>query len=453
MEEILIIHTSEEIAQNPRFRYCIEFIKHHPLKPDNARILLHSEYSPLASTQKNLYYAENPPKDVSFQMVPQKLFFTKSVNDTFNYGIGKYSFFNKDLYSVEQKYAISGRKFIVDSVFQMDIFESIFFHLSRWEEYNVEEFQRNQFDQIPEEAFLLVKNGIHEYPIVDHLIKAFFEALGWRTQELKTSIIISHDIDYAFKFSNFKRNFHFAGSLLKRNPAFLPKYVKDCLFTRLGFSPDPFTNEKKYLTNTQGIEKHIYFIVESQHSLDPDVISHAEISRISESAIQMGYTIGLHPRFNSGKDPYSLAHQKMILERITGAEITNNRFHFLQFHFPEFLEALEATGFSHDSSLGYAEYMGFRCGTGFSFKMYNLKQDAAMKITQIPLVWMDSSARHASNYGREEFVILSKEFLNKNKFNTQICLNFHNSAFYDYELYGIKIADFYHQIIRDYDSK
>lgn len=52
---------------------------------------------------------------------------------------------------------------------------------------------------------------------------------------------------------------------------------------------------------------------------------------------------------------------------------------------------LAAANLDYDTSLGYADRPGFRCGTSFEYPMFDLEHGRKLKLRQRPLVLMECS--------------------------------------------------------------
>jgi hypothetical protein len=48
-------------------------------------------------------------------------------------------------------------------------------------------------------------------------------------------------------------------------------------------------------------------------------------------------------------------------------------------------------GFKYDSSLGYPDVTGFRCGTCHPFKLYDISRDIELDVIEEPLIVMDGA--------------------------------------------------------------
>ena len=88
---------------------------------------------------------------------------------------------------------------------------------------------------------------------------------------------------------------------------------------------------------------------------------------------------------------------------------------------------------SYDSSLGFAEKPGFRCGTCQEFSMFDLRQQRPLRLKQRPLINMECSIvedkYEGLGYGDEaEKRFLFFKHLVK-KYNGKYTLLWHNSNF------------------------
>ena len=63
--------------------------------------------------------------------------------------------------------------------------------------------------------------------------------------------------------------------------------------------------------------------------------------------------------------------------------------HYLRWRQPTTLQAWEDAGMSYDSTLGYADRPGFRCGTCFEYPAFNPVTLESLKMRVRPLVAME----------------------------------------------------------------
>lgn len=109
-----------------------------------------------------------------------------------------------------------------------------------------------------------------------------------------------------------------------------------------------------------------------------------------------GHHIGLHASYATCRDPERLRLQVGALRDVLAAvgcppsEI-GNRQHYLRWDPLETLAALAAAGVAHDSTLGFAERIGFRRGTSHSFLLYDLRRRCVLPVREWPLLAMDTT--------------------------------------------------------------
>ena len=107
--------------------------------------------------------------------------------------------------------------------------------------------------------------------------------------------------------------------------------------------------------------------------------------------VDKGSEIGLHGGLTAYFRPDELKAKKERIEKILNKKIIGYRNHYLLFHVPETWRYLRDAGFLYDTTLGYADCVGFRNGMCHPFKPYDLKNGEIIDILEIPLVVMDDS--------------------------------------------------------------
>lgn len=420
-----------EDISHKRLSYTLQFIDNHPLKPENVKIIFDS--SRRSTDGEILVNYGLDVADGYFVPKQEWIFQRKHLHNGEGF-INPYRFGQYIAYSVEKEKKLKKVEFLQDRHFAFDIFETIFFHISRLEEYHNTESSK----KFSENQLLLIKYELQTIPVVDHLIHIFFDALGIPSVPRKTSISLSHDTDYVVKYNSTIQTLRFVGSVARHNTWMTASAISNWLKTKFLHKVDPYQDWDKILID-RPIEKTIYFIVESDHPLDPGYISHSAIAKAVEISKSKNYKIGLHPSFNTWNNFAQMKKQKMILERIAEVYVETSRQHFLNFRFPVTLQILEDVGIKEDSSIGYTHHFGFRCGTGFPYRLYNIETEKTLDVIERPLIWMDRAVWLHSDKHVKDFMILTKDFVADNAFNTHLHINLHNSTFFDFLMYGIDL--------------
>ncbi len=97
-----------------------------------------------------------------------------------------------------------------------------------------------------------------------------------------------------------------------------------------------------------------------------------------------GHVIGLHPRYDTWRNPATMQREKEAIEEALGSQIDTVRQHWLRFSFAQTWHAQKAAGLRHDMTLGFNDRPGFRNGAALTF----VEPDSGMVVT--PMVLMDS---------------------------------------------------------------
>lgn len=427
MNQLIFNIISNENINFNRLGYVVDFIDNHPLKPSNCSFLLNS-------SRENLQIIDYSNSENSIFKIPvqNELF---RIDKKFNKHliINKYMFENSILYSVENQKK-ECLEFCIKGHFSFDIFETIFFHISRIEEYFADSEQLDMYGKMKIGEQLLVKQAIYEIPVVDILLKGFFKALGLTVVSIPTTYSLTHDLDILYKYDSwFKLPKSIARVILM---GLGMKGIKSTIHhfykSRLDTNNDPYHVYDWLFSSSESFhEKVIYFMAGGKTKYDLFNNNYKKnIAKIISLAIAKGYKIGLHPSYNAHDNNALFVIEKELLQSKYGAEINRVRTHFLRFRFPETLEVIENNQISHDSSFGYNEFPGFKCGTGFPYLLYNVTKDIPTSVIETPLILMDSSliffkCKEDQDCYRSELF----SFIEKNKLDTHITFNFHNSSF------------------------
>ena len=111
--------------------------------------------------------------------------------------------------------------------------------------------------------------------------------------------------------------------------------------------------------------------------------------RLVETLREAGAEIALHPSYRSADDPSLVAEEKRALEELAGP-VEGTRFHYLRVDPHRNLEPL-AELFRYDSSLGYADALGFRAGIARPFRPWSHERGAPLDLIEIPTMAMDAT--------------------------------------------------------------
>ena len=97
---------------------------------------------------------------------------------------------------------------------------------------------------------------------------------------------------------------------------------------------------------------------------------------------------GVHPGYETFHSRTRLQQDLDVLGQALGEQSRGGRQHYLRWS-PQTWEDWEQCGLAYDSTVGYAERVGFRAGTCFPYRPWLLWLNRQAKLIEIPLVVMD----------------------------------------------------------------
>lgn len=330
-----------------------------------------------------------------------------------------------------------------------DIIASAFYFLSGWQEYNSPD--RDQFGRFPYRKSLQYTLNIMELPIVNYYFdilktaieKAYHTKLSvqpWGGS--KFGVFLSHDIDRCetgWKEVSWSRIIK--GRLLAPFGLLLKRLLdKDVWFN---------FEEVIEADATVGAKSTYFFMTEKglvngHPNADYDV-TNSKFSKVFELVRDQGSEVALHGSFGSHSSVNQLIREKQKLK----ARVKGNRFHYLIYDnrlSPSVVEECELT---YDSSLCFAEHIGFRNSYCFPFVPYDFTNDRRYHFLEIPINVMDVTMDSINymNLSPEQAIVRVSNLIDEVvKFNGMFSLLWHNHYLSSYKNMAWKKA--YLQILK-----
>lgn len=284
-----------------------------------------------------------------------------------------------------------------------DVFGTCFFFLSRFEE--VIEQKRDAHDRFSAADSLSSRYGFTMRPIVDEYIEVLWACLQalWpdlRRRRRAFRQNLTHDVDQLRLFLPRL----LAGNLKHRRFERMISDAKLWLSIKAGRAADPYDTFERIMDMSEaaGSVSTFNFITKWSHPLyDPAYFFNCSQTRALLKRISVrGHQIGLHASYGSYGNGGQIAREFAILKRVcSDTGISQNRWgarqHFLRWRTPDTFQHLENAGLDFDSTLGYADAAGFRCGTCHEFQVFNLRTRRTLRLRERPLIAMDCSVMDA----------------------------------------------------------
>lgn len=272
----------------------------------------------------------------------------------------------------------------------IDIFASSFFMLSRWEEFVNHE--RDNLGRFSAYSSLAYKNDFLHRPIVNEYLEMLWNMilyLGYEgsRKERKYELILTHDIDFLTR-SRIKWGYDIIRTFLKNSS--LKDFFNSIVNYIKGKNPYDIFDYLMSISDDFGLKSHFYFMADNHSSYATDFyLNDNRFYKILDRIKDNGHVIGFHPGIKTFKNERIWNIEKSLLDTSLGFKCYEGRQHFLMVDINETFKIWEKAGMQYDSSLGYPEELGFRCGTGDMFYLFNIINRRRYNLIERPLVFMD----------------------------------------------------------------
>lgn len=342
-----------------------------------------------------------------------------------------------------------------------DILGLTYWMLTRLEEVNRTDLDNHQ--RFPATSSHAYQHEYLERPIVDEWLSVLGQVIHrvWPLLKLKQhkfSIKVSHDVDRPsrYGFRPLKPLLRAMGGDVVRSKNFkfalIAPWIR--LTTKQQLHPaDPFNTFDWLMdvSETHNLRSAFYFICgRTQPAKDADYEpEHPAIRNLMRRIHERGHEIGLHPSYGTFQMPGLIVHEAERLKRICSEEGIQQsewggRMHYLRWEQPTTLRGWSDAGMSYDSTLGYADRPGFRCGTCHEYPVFDPVVQEAANLRVRPLIVMEGTIFSTQYLGLSQDDALEKVKTLKEacqQVQGQFVLLWHNS-----ELYSEKLKSFYLEI-------
>lgn len=349
-------------------------------------------------------------------------------------------------------------------IIHFDILGLIYWMLARLEEIGRTDLdQHERFPAISSHAY---KHGYLDRPVVDEWLDVLGQVIQrqWPGIELKQHYprtVVSCDLDSPFlSGGSWKGVIRTAGGdiIKRKSPKKAMKTIVGKWYSVKGdYRFDTHHAGTEFIMETNeraGRSVGFYFIPERTASIldgQQPGLHDVRIRKLMYEIHIRGHEIGIHPGYYTYAHPEIMAKSvNSLRESLNVAGIKQTRIggrqHYLRWETPTTARLLDLNGLHYDSTLSYADYPGFRCGTCFEYPMFDPVEQRALKLRQRPLIVMECSviAERYLGLGYSDEALELMLRYQKTCYNVggQFTLLWHNSHFENDE-----DMRFYHAII------
>jgi hypothetical protein len=320
----------------------------------------------------------------------------------------------------------------------IDVFASSFFMLTRWEEYINN--NRDSHNRFPAYESLAYKQGFLDRPIVNEyaeMLKRMLLSLGVG-QEFKNrnyQLVLTHDVDNILLFRTYKDLIRkVGGDLLKRkNPIMATRTILDYIRIRLGVKNDPYDTFDWLMEMSEEVDtkSYFFFMAKGKTKYDNRYKSNSGFVKNLAKKIKIrGHYIGIHPTYDAYNNAVQLKKEKEETEKNLDTKIVFGREHYLRFEVPTTWQIWEDNGMEWDSTCGYADKEGFRCGVCYPYSVFNILSRKKLLLKEKPLIVMEGNFVIYQDFASQEMENKILSLINTvKKYNGEFVLLWHNSNF------------------------
>lgn len=319
----------------------------------------------------------------------------------------------------------------------LDLFASAFFMLTRWEE--AVSPARDAYGRFPAQASLAYREGFLHRPVVNEyadFLGYCLARLGYVLPERRryARLHLSCDVDHPRLWWSWADRWRtLTGSLWRRrNPREALWWGRHHFFRQ----QDPFDvfDEWMQRAERQNLTWNFNFLGKCPENTDARyALQHPFVRRLLQRIAERGHVIGFHPSRQAHADAALFARELDELRRASPLPVTTGRQHYLCFSAPDTWQRWADHGMDWDSTLGYPEAEGFRCGICCDFPVFNFRTRQMLPLREKPLIAMDVTLAHYQGYTPEQALERLRVLWNATEqHGGEFVLLWHNSSWNDY---------------------
>ena len=139
---------------------------------------------------------------------------------------------------------------------------------------------------------------------------------------------------------------------------------------------------------------------------------HTKVRQVVSWLDEFGAESGIHPGYNTFRSPEKLRREVAILRDTLGDRPLGGRQHYLRWS-PDSWIDWENCGLAYDSSVGFADHIGFKAGTCIPYRPWLFPLNRRADLLEIPLLVMDRTLLEYMSLSKGEAIYSVKQMLDR----------------------------------------
>lgn len=291
--------------------------------------------------------------------------------------------------------------------FPVDIFGLAFFMLTRYEEAASD--SRDSFGRFPGICSMAYRFGFLDRPLIDQYVGILWEQIsalwpGVNRVRRQFQIGVSCDLDSPYEYgadSLFVAGRRVLGDILIRKSLSAAKSTlrRTIAWHRKDYSLDRYMASTQWImaVNEECGNKVQFFAITGPTSDPRDGVASIEsapVRCVLRSIRARDHAIGMHGTIGTASDEILMKREYSRFRKALESEgwcqgAVGSRQHYLMWDPLRTAAFLSRCGFHFDSSLGYPDLPGFRCGTCMEFPLFDLVDRKPLELLERPLIVME----------------------------------------------------------------
>lgn len=279
----------------------------------------------------------------------------------------------------------------------VDVVAAAFWFLSRYEEYVTTARDEHGRFQC---AHSIAPTAMYDQPLVnrwfEEIAGVILTAIGAPQPKLplagKSTVCLTHDVDVMRKYRGMRGVKRALSNMVTAKGAAGNEESRRAAMVLAGVQRDPYDSFDDLFTLKEKIRAPSTFFLMGGGKAPLDGDYKLDDPQLRELLIRirgMNDEVGVHPSYESFTSEKIISAEKQAVQKAFGEDVQGTRQHYLRFKAPETWRAAAAAKLRYDSSMGFADRAGFRCGWSGCFYPFDVIAREKLPIIEVPIVLMD----------------------------------------------------------------